>query len=97
MSNHKRILAFIFAAFIVIVMFLSSAFIISHAEHDCVGGGCAICSTLCVCEESLRMMSFATIAGVLVSTKSSASCGAFFHAIVFSYITLVSLKVKLSN
>ena len=98
MFDKKRVLAFVFVVFIVFVMFLSSAFIISHAEHNCADEGCPICATLCVCEESLKTLALAVIAGILFFTRFSALCGAFFRTTrAFSVVTPVSLKVKRSN
>ena len=97
MSKKKRICAFVLTVFIACVMLLSSVFIISHAEHDCIGEGCSICATLYACEESLKMLALAIIVSILFSTKFCASCATLFQAIAFPFITLVSLKVKLSN
>ena len=98
MTQQKRIFALLLAVAVILFLLSSSAFIVIHADHDCIGEGCEICEMLCICAERLQQLAVAVILIVLAAAVSALFCDcvtdvAFSRA---SY-TLVALKVKLSN
>lgn len=98
MTQQKRTFALLLAVALILFLLSSSAFIVIHADHDCIGEGCEICEMLCVCVERLRQLAVAVILIVLAVAVSALFRDCAADA-AFSRIshTLVALKVKLSN
>ena len=98
MSKKNRIVAILLAVTVLFVMLFSVCYIAAEANHDCTGEDCPICCQISLCENTLKSLGNA-IAIVIVA----AFIGAFMLFLpTFSkkqvvHITLVSLKVKLSN
>ena len=83
-------------------MFLSSFYILTHADHthdhDGLGGGCATCIRIQAAESLLKQLSTAVVTvavifgglfGIFFSLKTCASLSGF--------LTLVTLKIRLNN
>ena len=98
MTKVNRFIAVIMAFAVVFVMLFSVCFIIAEAHHDCIGDDCEICYQISICENTLRFTGFSVIA-VIVGFLWT------FSILLLPYlskksndnITLVSLKVKLSD
>ena len=98
MTKTKRALALLLAVAVIFVLFSSSALIVLHADHDCIGEGCEICELLCVCAECLRQLAVA----VIVIALAMATFILFHNCVADAAFprtscTLVTLRVKLSN
>ena len=98
MTQQKHALALLLAVALIIVLLSSSALIVIHADHDCVGESCEICEMLCVCAERLQQLAVAVVLIVLAVAATAlfrdrAADAAFSH----TAHTLVALKVKLSS
>ena len=98
MEKKNRTLALLLSFAVIFFLLSSSAFIVIHADHDCIGEGCEICEILCICAERLQQLVITFVLIMLVAAASTFFCGCVAD-FVFSLTshTLVSLKVKLSN
>jgi Mn2+/Fe2+ NRAMP family transporter len=100
-KTPRLIAAFICACFIAALV-LSSAFIVTHINHehdDCgADGGCAVCAHIAAAESLLKTVSAA-------AALSAAALGAMSAALIISEAarcgiadkTLIGLKVRLNN
>lgn len=97
MKGKKRILSILLCIALVAALVLSSAFIISHAHHDCSGEHCPICVQLHIAEQILNGFK----AVFIVYAIFSAFYNIFYIANIFCkrdrarLLTLVDLKVML--
>lgn len=98
MTKKKRFIAGILAAVICFVMLFSVCYIAAETHHDCTGENCMICYQINACISTLKITVLALTAVILalsaiysVVTESKDDDSVSFD------ITLVSLKVKLSN
>lgn len=98
MKKRKRIIAMLLAGMILVVMLCSALFITKEADHDCVGENCPICCQINICRNIMKNLSLA--AGTVVFAA------AFIYTLgervsacrnAVQSVTLVSLKVKLTN
>ena len=98
MTKRTRVLFALTAALLAIVMLFSVFYIAAETGHDCAGEDCRICRQIAICRDTLRLITLAVAAAVLVSLSSGAYRGTAFRcASAASQFTLVSLKVKLSD
>ena len=82
------------AAVLAVVMLSSAIYIAVEADHDCSGEDCAICHQIGVCENLLKSLGLAGAAAAFTYTM----CKAILPCTeMIGTLTLVSLKVKLSN
>lgn len=98
MTKKKRFIAGILAAVICFVMLFSVCYIAAETHHDCTGENCMICYQINARISTLKITVLALTAVILalseiysVVTESKDDDSVSFD------ITLVSLKVKLSN
>lgn len=101
-SAMGKTIALLVSIFIIVTFFLSTAFIITHAnhEHDHEGpnGTCATCFHLEATEKILKQLSTATGAGIF----TVALCLFISYCLKLSapyrgLVTLIALKVRLNN
>lgn len=98
MVKPKRILAMLMAVAIFAVMLSSTLFLAEEAHHDCIGDGCQICLQMNVCLGTLKGLSLALHAAVAALAVTCILCGNFSPCEESAdHVTLVTLKVKLSN
>ncbi|EGC02856.1 hypothetical protein [Ruminococcus albus] len=96
-ESRKKIVSWIVLAALWFVILGSSAFIIAHAEHDCTGGECVVCTALSECHKTLRTFGTAsagTIQPVMISCLLAVICSAVSRR-GRVHTTLISLKVEL--
>ena len=99
MTNRKRIYAWILCFGFVLTLFVSSAYIVHEADHDCIGEGCDICETIALTEALLH--SFVLLGVVLLFLF--AAWVILKHPLFLDAVrrpkrsTLVSWKVRLNN
>ena len=98
MVKSKRILAMLMAVAIFAVMLSSTLFLAEEVDHDCIGDGCQICVQMNVCRGILKSLSLVLHVAVAVLLVACITCGRFWNCEKSAHqVTLVTLKVKLSN
>lgn len=98
-KSRNRAISWIVLAVFSLVIFCSSAFIITHTNHDCTGDDCSICMELAECHKALHTLGTA-VAGALQLTLILCIVAALCNIIIKSHsehTTLISLKVELLN
>ena len=86
------------AAVLAVVMLSSAIYLAVEANHDCSGEDCAICRQISICENLLKSLGLAGAAAVITAAFTYTMCKAILPcAETIGTLTLVSLKVKLSN
>lgn len=89
-----RLLAAVLAA----VMLSSAIYLAVEADHDCSGDDCAICRQISICENLLKTLGLAGAAVAISAVLTYTMCKAILPcAETIGTLTLVALKVKLSN
>ena len=98
MKKRFRFLSGVLAAVLAVVMLSSVAYIAAEADHDCSGEDCAICRQISTCENLLRSLGFGGAAAAVTTAFTYTLCKAVLPCTETNgTLTLVSLKVKLSN
>ncbi len=98
--KRKRVFAFGLMICLTAVLLLSTLFIVTHAEHDCIGNDCEICYEIKGCVAAVRHMSEALSGGTsyLLYTWLFLLCPALISAKGGCPAeTLVALKIRLDN
>ena len=86
------------AAVLAVVMLSSAVYLAVEANHDCSGEDCAICHQISVCENLLKSLGLAGTAAAITAAFTYTVCRAILPcAEMNGTLTLVALKVKLSN
>ena len=86
------------AAVLAVVMLSSAIYLAVEANHDCSGDDCAICRQISICENLLKSLGLAGAAAAITAVLTYTMCRAILPcAEMIDTLTLVSLKVKLSN
>ncbi|MBQ9331211.1 MAG: AraC family transcriptional regulator [Oscillibacter sp.] len=90
--------ALVLTAVFALAVLVSSAFIVVHADHDCVGEGCPVCQQMAACAQTLRTLSSAAAAaGTVFAALRALTAMRTCSAPERPFSTPVALKVKLSN
>ena len=86
------------AAVLAVVMLSSAIYLAVEADHDCSGDDCAICRQISICENLLKSLGLAGAAAAISAAFTYTVCRAILsRAEMNGTLTLVALKVKLSN
>ena len=86
------------AAVLAVVMLSSAVYLAVEADHDCSGDDCAICRQISICENLLKSLGLAGAAAAISAAFTYTVCRAILPCAETSgTLTLVALKVKLSN
>lgn len=86
------------AAVLAVVMLSSAVYLAVEANHDCSGEDCAICRQISICENLLKSLGLAGAAAAVTAAFTYTVCRAILPcAETIGTLTLVALKVKLSN
>ena len=98
MTKKTRIIAVITAIIVLLAVLSSAAFIAAEADHDCTGEHCPVCQQISICENTLKQLSLAVVALAITAGLGYIYCSLAPIAIrAEGRITLITLKVKLSN
>ena len=98
MTKRFRFMTGLLAAVLTVVMLSSAVYIAAEADHDCSGEDCAICRQISACENLLKSLGFAGAAAAITAALPYTLCKAVLPCTeTIGTLTLVSLKVKLSN
>ena len=96
--KHTRVLALLLSAAMLLVLLASTAFVVSHADHDCCGDNCLICEQINVCTQHLKTVSLAAAAELLFAAfLRFARASLPTPAPSMARQTLITCKVKLTN
>ena len=93
-----RPLAILMAAAMLFVLLASTAFVVSHADHDCDGTCCLTCQQIRLCTQHMKTVA-AAAATILLLAMVLRRPGALplLPAPAMARRTLVAQKVKLTN
>ena len=97
-AKAKRIAAGVMSLALLLVILLSSLFLIAEADHDCAGEECPICAVMQTCVNVLRRFGEAAI--ILLAAAASVIVFVFAavsDAAVFAQETPVSRRIRLNN
>jgi ABC-type proline/glycine betaine transport system permease subunit len=98
MTKKHRIWAVTATVCVIFVMLFSAFYIAEELNHHCTGESCTICCNINLCEQTLKTL---TAVSAVVCFSAAIICTyCILHAIFQKHeehITLVSLKVKLSD
>ena len=98
MTKKFRLITGLLAAVLAAVMLSSAVYIAVEANHNCSGEDCAICHQIGVCENLLKSLGLAGAAAAVTAAFTYTMCKAILPcAEMNGTLTLVALKVKLSN
>ena len=98
MTKKPYFMTRLLAAVLAVVMLFSAVYIAVEADHDCSGEDCAICHQIGVCENLLNSRGVAGAVAAITAAFTYTMCRAILPcAETIGTLTLVSLKVKLSN
>lgn len=98
MTKKSRLITGLLAAVLAAVMLSSAVYIAVEANHNCSGEDCAICHQIGVCENLLKSLGLAGAAAAITVAFTYTMCKAILPCTeMIDTLTLVSLKVKLSN
>ena len=98
MTKKFRLITGLLAAVLAAVMLSSAVYIAVEANHNCSGEDCAICHQIGVCENLLKSLGLAGAAAAISAAFTYTVCRAILPcAEMNGTLTLVALKVKLSN
>ena len=98
MTKKFRFMVRLLAVVLAVVMLSSAVYIAVEADHDCSGDDCAICRQISICENLLKTLGLAGAATAVTAAFTYALCRAILpRAEMNGTLTLVALKVKLSN
>ena len=98
MNRRKKLLTGILCGIFAAALLVSGALIAAHAQHDCPGENCPVCTAISTWERLLRGMALAAAlesVSLLIRCASGISASARLHGAPAH--TLVTLKVKLSD
>ena len=98
MTKKPCFMTRLLAAVLAVVMLFSAVYIAVEADHDCSGEDCAICRQISICENLLKSLGLAGAAAAITVAFTYTVCRAILPCAEMSgTLTLVALKVKLSN
>lgn len=99
MRNKKRLMALLMCVGFALTLFVSSAYIVSNAGHDCIGHGCDVCEHMA--EACALLQSFAVLCVLVMLLFMVDLIRMLFSAADGICLpvqgTLVGLKVRLNN
>ena len=98
MTKNLCFMTRLLAAVLAVVMLSSAIYLAVEADHDCSGDDCVICHQIGVCENLLKSLGLAGAAAAISAAFTYTVCRAILPcAEMNGTLTLVALKVKLSN
>ena len=98
MTKQLCFMTRLLAAVLAVVMLSSAIYLAVEADHDCSGDDCVICHQIGVCENLLKSLGLASAAAAVTAAFTYTMCKAILPcAETTDTLTLVALKVKLSN
>lgn len=98
-KSRGRVLSWIILLVFSLVIFSSSLFIITHADHDCKGEVCSVCMELAECHKTLHTLGTAVARAIQLMVMLFTVVAVIREIIKTwsGHTTLISLKVELLN
>ena len=98
MTKNLCFMTRLLAAVLAVVMLSSAIYLAVEANHDCSGDDCAVCRQISICENLLKSLGLAGAAAAVTAAFTYTMCKAILPCTEMTdTLTLVALKVKLSN
>ena len=98
MTKNLRFLTGLLAATLAVVLLSSAVYLALASDHDCASENCAVCRQISACENLLKTLGLAGTAAAITAAFTYTVCRAILPCAETSgTLTLVALKVKLSN
>lgn len=98
MRRHVRWAALLVCVGMLLMLFVSSAYIAHEAGHDCVGEGCPVCAFIARLREAQRGFSLALASSAaLLILSSRRAVSSAKEACLPAGDTLVRRKIRLNN
>ena len=98
MTKKLRFLTRLLAATLAVVLLSSAVYLALASDHDCASEDCAVCRQISACENLLKTLGLAGAAAAVSAAFTYTVCRAILPCAETSgTLTLVALKVKLSN
>ena len=98
MTKKFRFMVRLLAVVLAVVMLSSAVYLALASDHDCAGENCAVCRQISACENLLKSLGLAGAAAAISAAFTYTVCRAILPcAEMNGTLTLVALKVKLSN
>ena len=99
MDRQKHSRALLLCIGFVLVLFVSSAFLIREADHDCCGEHCPVCAMIAMTGALMR--SFSLIAAMMLLRSALTAARSAFHTPETGYShsagTPVSRKIRMND
>lgn len=96
--SKKKMLVTIICICFIVISFLTTTFIVTHAEHDCTGNDCHTCAQIHIAENLLKQL------GMLVAVFAFILAGSFADINIIQmtsshiyHTTPITLKVRMNN
>lgn len=96
-SRALRMISGIMAVMMLVIVLLSSFYVIAEADHRCTGEDCPVCAVIRQCENTIRRFGALTEQVVSFVLPVMIVFSVFISAIVFQAVSPVSRKVRLNN
>lgn len=87
-------------AVLLLIFTLSSAVFVAHEmHHQCDGEDCHICHIIQICEQNIKLLSFAlaAFAAIRLPRQKSSRTNSAKSKSKFTYDTLISRKIRLND
>ncbi|WP_313527330.1 hypothetical protein [Anaerotignum sp.] len=98
MIEDRRLHAALLTILIFFTLFFSTFFVALKSNHECIGKSCPICHDIQSCVDATRSLTFAIVASTVFVGSSYCIVRITTPIFIsFTFHTLVSLKVKLTN
>jgi len=97
--KKKRILSLVLCLFLALSVLCSVAYLFVEAVHDCYGHGCPVCAQMGECVKALAGFAVGVASACFYAARhAGAACASVQRKSLWrESVTLVALKVKLSN
>ncbi len=99
-TKYKRIHAFLAAFLVAAILLLSGLFIVTHAEHECIGEHCSVCAEIEACVFTICLLTEAVGAGAVVIFAYIVVLkllSSYLAGLYLCPVSLVSLKIRLDD
>ncbi|MBQ3374919.1 MAG: hypothetical protein IJG49_00630 [Erysipelotrichaceae bacterium] len=94
----RRLLTALMTAVLIMSVFVSLAYVIEEADHECSGNDCPVCRTLSICRRSIHgTITVISAAAVLIITVHIVLCSCSICIAENSGFSLITQKTRMNN
>lgn len=98
MEKKDRWIALLLVLAVCFAMLFSAYYVLAAANHDCTEDNCPICRQISLCENTLKTLGLEVAASVVaIALTYSVATVLWQPKDNLDQVTLITLKVKLSN